>query len=506
MNEKCYYDLEYSRKLKKLYDSKYIFAPDNVTTNLKDFTSNSSLTNCSENIREFFVTTAEYNTSNAESIKKEVVQPLEKLITQQTDEGVKIEKEYKKVDKEYKDYCNNLEKAKTKFLLLSSQAEVSVRDYELGLLSHYELNIEKLKKNRDEKLREAKESEKIYIHHLSITNSFRINFIEENKRIFSLLESLDYSFSIQVKEAFQKYIAYNNANLTNQNFDLDKLKQSISTINIDADLQNFIKFNKVDCDYPSKHDYIEYGIKLRENPPFEYNYPPEAVLKIVNTVYSNFEYKKTKWDFNEETIKLKICYLIKKIFEDSLISDEELKMINVIIQDKDYKLYFLSHLNSYRIKGIFNLKEKNFEILGEILKKILNSHVYSSTSKQGSRKGTEQLRESRKFSENEDLNTKTQRSISSDLVIGKYEIIEIENPKIERSESTKIYGDEEYNLIHAKSLQDADAEYYEACKYVIILSQTFKCGKLSLQSKIENEEVLKKKEFWENMIQRKNFI
>jgi hypothetical protein len=54
-------------------------------------------------------------------------------------------------------------------------------------------------------------------------------------------------------------------------------------------------------------------------------------------------------------------------------------------------------------------------------------------------------------------------------------------------------------------VMNEDIKDYESARYCIILSQTYhyindKSEKISLQEKIENHEILKKSEFWENFI------
>lgn len=428
--EKVSFELDYSKKLKKLYDYNYTFLNEG------------SLTFCSENIREYINTMSIYSQESAESIKNEVIKPLEKVISMQLEEGSKLEKEHKKIERDYKDQISSLEKAKGKFLNLSMIAENATRDYELSKITPLNNNIEKNQKNCLSALKEVKDAEKYYLQQLTQTNNLRGFYIEENKRLLSTFEALDYCFSNICKESFQKFIVYTNAHISNQNFDIDKLKQSLNKIDVDSDLQEFIKVNKTELVLPPKHEYCEYNIKLQENPCIESNYPAEIVLKIISVIHDNFEMKASNWDYTEEVNKLKIGEMIKKVFNDSDIYDDERKLINSLLHNKKYRLFFLNSLNSYRIKGIFQIKEKNFEIMGEILKKILNCLS---------------------FEENENKD------------------------KMEYSE-----------------LVTADKDYFEAAKYVIILSQTFKCKNESLQSKIEGEPILQTRQFWENMIQSKS--
>lgn len=434
--DKVSLDLEYSKKLLKLYENNSIIK-DEGTISL-----------CANNIRDYFFTLSSYTQETSELTKRDILKPIERTLSEQNEIGSKLEKEHKKLDKEYKEQINQLEKAKMKFLLACSNAEINTRDHELSKISLFPQNLEKIHLKCINSLKEAKEAEKMYLIQLTITNNLRGQYIEEHKRIFSHLEALDYCFADICKESFQKYIVYSNAHISNQTFDLDKLKKCLSFINIDADMQDFINKNKVELIYPPKHEYNEYEIKLKETINEGY-YPPEISLKIINTINENFEIKKSSWNYEEESNKLKITFMIKKIFNDDEISNEERIFINNLLKETNYQYFFLNNLNTYRVKGQFNIKEKNFEILGEILKKILNSPKSNKSRKNS---------------------------------------LNVENDN---------KSEDEINFLNA------DKDYFEACKYVIILSQTFKCNNISLQTKIENEVILQKTEFWENMIQCK---
>lgn len=448
--------------MKKLYNYEYNFSYfENLTDvyinnhNIDNQYNNrniSSLTLSALNIREFFNTSSQYKIETSNSVINDTIKPMNNLISQQLDLGSKLKDEFRRLEKDYKESINNLEKQKNKFLNHYIQVENNTRDYELSKLNPMnQINTDKLAVKVNNILKEAKEIEKAYLIQLSQANNLRGQFIEEVKRILAIFENLDVELSNIFKSSFQKYVVYYSANLTNISFDFDKIKKSVSSINTDKDKINFIQKNKKPYEYPIKHDYNGYHIKLQENMNTESQYPPEIVIKIVDTIQSNFLMKTSEWDCECEINKLHVCKIVRNIFEKDSITNEDRITTCKLLNDNRLRLFFLKQLNNYRIKGVFNIKENNFDVIGEILKKIINSCVISSKKSSSYRKKS-------------DDNT--------------FDNIE-------------------------EVLSNADKEYYENCKFVIILSQTFKCDGVLLQEKIENEPIFKTREFWVNMIQSK---
>lgn len=384
---------------------------------------NNSLSKCANNIRDYYNNLYNYLHEYSEMVKKEIVKPIEVLINIHNDTGIKLDKDYKKIDKEYKDSITNLEKAKTKYHSTYSQLESAAKDFETAKVCLLQTGIDKFQNKQYNILKEAKDSEKAYLKQLSLTNNIRINYIDELKRILNSFEKLDVEYNCTCKEVFQKYSIFTNALVANQNYDIDKLKKSVNSISIHNDIQDFIYSNKTNNKYPSIHEFYQYKINLQSKPAYEYPYPTEVILNTIQTLHNNFEVKNTNWNYYEELNKVKINEIATNAIKGEDISQEDKNMLVELLEDKKYRIQFLSSLNNFRIKGYFNISTVAYEIIGLILKKII-------------------------------------------------ELVTKNND-------------------------------YESAKYVIILSQTFKNNDKCLQSSIQEEPILKGKEFWENMIARK---
>ena len=361
LNEKANLDLDYSKKVKKLYDYNYLLNSD------------TSLGICALDMREYYNNLSSYCNDYAESLKKEVVYPIDQLIMSQLEFGSRIEKENKRIDREYIESVSTLERTKQKYLNLSQIAESATKDYETSKICQIQTSIDKFQNKSIASLKEAKDAESVYIHQLKITNKVRENYINECTKILNTLEDMDYKLSLLSKESFQKYSIFSNAFVTNQNYDMDKLKNSLTQINIEQDNQRYIEKNKKNYIHPPEFVFNHYKFQLKIKPVYEHNIPVEVVLNTIRTLQNTFELKYDDWSYEDELNKVKV-YEISNIAIRGAEIDDNLKSDLVKLLDiKKYRLLFLSLLNNHRVKGQFNINQASYELIGQIFKKILIS-------------------------------------------------------------------------------------------------------------------------------------
>ena len=108
--------------MKKLYNYEYNFSYfENLTDvyinnhNIDNQYNNkniSSLTLSALNIREFFNTSSQYKIETSNSVINDTIKPMNNLISQQLDLGSKLKDEFRRLEKDYKESINNLEKQK----------------------------------------------------------------------------------------------------------------------------------------------------------------------------------------------------------------------------------------------------------------------------------------------------------------------------------------------------------------------------------------------------------
>lgn len=371
-------------------------------------------------MREYLNNVSIYYCEYVEAIRRDVIKPLELQLSVDYEHGLKLEKEHKKVNSDYIDIVYQLEKAKTKFLSLSQISENSAKDYETAKICMNTTGVERFQIKSISSLKESKDAEKSYIHCLKQANNIRANYIDEMKRILNQMEQYEMQLSEKCKEAFQRYSVFLNAFVTNQHFDIDKLKQSAVQIDIHKDLNNFILKNQKNYIHPSPHEFFPYRFQLKQKHPHEFNLPTEVVLNTIKTLQDNLEIKYDDWNYEEELKKVKVNTIANNAIRGEDVSNEERTLILELLKQKQFRLQFLTSLNNYRIKGQFTISLPSFELIGYILKTILQI------------------------------------------------VVEVDD--------------------------------FESSKYVIILSQTFKNGDVSLQQCIQNEEILQTRGFWEKML------
>ena len=99
--------------------------------------------------------------------------------------------------------------------------------------------------------------------------------------------------------------------------------------------------------------------------------PPEYVIEISKIINSNFSYipRLEIGDYEEPNSRI-INTVAQKMFNDDVISKKEENFINNVLKKKEYQLIFLKNINSFREKGKFILNNKNFIILGNIIRTI----------------------------------------------------------------------------------------------------------------------------------------
>jgi hypothetical protein len=117
----------------------------------------------------------------------------------------------------------------------------------------------------------------------------------------------------------------------------------------------------------------------------------EDIYNIVKEIY-NYDFisiNKSEYDLEIEKEKLKILDLTKKLLSYELdrpeiITDEEVKILyNMINNNDEYTLCFLSVLNQFRGKSIYEMPKRVFDIIINIFQNSLNSLEKSKNMKIG---------------------------------------------------------------------------------------------------------------------------
>jgi len=302
----------------------------------------------------------------------------------------RIEKEYKRLEKEYKDSIISIEKSKIKYFQSSQQAESTIKDYETAKILKINSDYEKLNQKSTQILKEAKELERIYMNQVLIGNEQIERFENENIRKIKEIEEYDSRISKICKETFQKYIIFTNVFTYNQNYDIDKLKFALGEINFEKEFDSFDNKNKLNFVEANKQmpikplSYSGYTPQLKSKPIYEYNnIPYEVVLNTIKTINENLDVNNIDgaWDYEEEMNKIKIYEISNMIFRGVAIDDYKKDELVSLIHIKKYRSFFLQTINNFRIKSK-EIPNDTFDFLGQIFTKIMlqieNDHDYES--------------------------------------------------------------------------------------------------------------------------------
>jgi hypothetical protein len=278
MCEKNKYDSEYSKGMKKIYDSNYsLIGEESLGDGMKAYRNN-------------FYNLYQYYNEHANAIKKEVIEPAKKLMEDQNSIGKKIYNDIKRYEKDYKDAMSNLEKSKSKFLTFARTAELKKLDSELAKLSSIPLSDkESFHTKSTSALKEAKEAERQYISALNYTNLVRSAYIDGSKSVlynFQLLEEELIDFS---KNILRKFFILSNKKYKECLYETEQNYEQIEKINMQNDINTFIEMNQTFSVPPGQIEYVPYSIYLQSKPYEDFNYPADVIYNVIVTLQSLFE-------------------------------------------------------------------------------------------------------------------------------------------------------------------------------------------------------------------------
>ena len=326
---------------------------------------------------------SEIHMKNVSSIENDIIYNLSEMLSKQFTKSKELDNEFK---------CGTISKFRDVIKGFESKQQEyysSVKLAENKILSNQKLiddNVQKGKTNfklpskDDDKqkatIKFAKTKEKEYQAIVKDTNESRTNYINKIQNIMTGYQTLDDEFIQCIKVTFNEY-----SNLTVQLYNqlkdvYDKGISVYNDISSSKDINNFIEKNKTMIRPPDEFKFIPYSSELvsqriggkkvlRDN---VYN----KVVKILDdtfvTTTSEYEEFKSDYEFiNKEAIS---------IFDDSNNKDENIsnsKILNLLKQKDNYRIYFLNTINQYRIKGLFQITKKTYNILVYIMNVILET-------------------------------------------------------------------------------------------------------------------------------------
>ena len=363
----------FSENIKKIFDM-----------NLS-ITTNESLSVGIENFRNFLLFNHNFLEKYISSIISEAINPLNTL---QETLLKKLNNNYKETinaEKNYESYINQIDFTRNKFHSRAKQVENKLLDLEMIKNNNKDNNIEEqMEQNNMDKLEEevnnfigfAKDSEKIYLSYIKYTNRIQDEFIETKKRNLNEIQSLEIELGEKIKLCLNKYYTLQLNYFKNINSEIEKNIISLEKIDINNDIQLYIKNNKTNGIPPFKFDYVPYISNLDRQNIFN---DDENIKKI--SVKIKEEMKKI---FPEEkdisALKTKTDKDIEN-FINSILNGEKENVIYAneenlkIISNKNLRRLFLKYLYKLRNSSHLVLNDLSYKIIGNLLKECIN-HSY----------------------------------------------------------------------------------------------------------------------------------
>jgi hypothetical protein len=279
LTEKYNYEYDNANGMKKIYETSY------AVTNMP------SLKNGILAFKNDLFNQYTYSIDFLNSLKEEIIEPLKTILNHQTTKGKIFNNEYRKVEKDFKDIVDKLEKSRIKFHNCAKNAEESKVQTELAKLS---FTIPKEQKSKLEiksqnLLKEAKEAEKIYISNISNANNIRELYIDTMKKMLNEFQSLEEKLIEAVKDSLRKYVIYQVAMIRNLQYDIERKASVMEAINIQSDIRDFIENNSTNAILQHKFEFIPYVSEIEGRSNVEsFKYPKDILFNIKNFISNVF--------------------------------------------------------------------------------------------------------------------------------------------------------------------------------------------------------------------------
>ena len=364
--------------LSEYYSSQTSLAND--LKRLSEYITNNPITSfqsLSEGISSFqtdLLNQYDYLNEFLNNMKIEILEPL-KLLKERLIKTLNNNiSEMNSKEKIYNNYITQLENAKNKFHInvketeqLKLKTEVLKKKFLINQNNNYNEEIKKDEIKCLNLLKNAKESENIYITLIIDTNKLQDEYIEIKKKNINQIQSMEEELGENIKDSLRKYIIFQVSYIRNFQYDIDKKAKIMENIDIIKDISNYIYNNSTNAIPPFKYDYIPYISELNINNSFN------NIMKDVNTFIENiFTFDKAKEII---LLKNKTDLDIEEISEEIFTTNQDIKdfdknkkeKINKFIINKRDRREFLKILNNLRRKKGLNINNIIYNNISKIL-------------------------------------------------------------------------------------------------------------------------------------------
>ena len=280
LNEKHNYELEFAKGMKKIYDMNFAV------------TKMPSLQNGILAFKNDLLNQFNYTMEFTTSLREEVIDPLKLIMGEQNNSAKNLNAEAKKVEREYKDCADRMEKARIKFHNYAKFSEDCKLQSELAKLNSIITQDQKsrFETKAQNSLKDAKEAERVYISLVNIANNSRDVYIETMKRMLNEFQSMEEKLIETIKDSLRKYVIYQVALVRTMQYDVERKASVMEAINVQADIRSFVEKNATSSLPPNKFEFIPYMSEVDSRANVESNKYPKEVLDNVKNFISNVFY------------------------------------------------------------------------------------------------------------------------------------------------------------------------------------------------------------------------
>ena len=292
-------------------------------------------------------------------------------------------KEIEKVKKEFMTDAANAENYLIKMKIMKKNGEINQNANVIVNSDENKNNEEHSEKdNSQEILNKMRVSESNYTHITKSVKIFEDSYKSRATAAINSSISTNLEFAKAIKEKVSSMLIYLKNNAKMQLTEVDTYLQEIDKFTIEQRYDEIIRQSMTN-DKPLKIIEQEpYHIKLLQ----EYNanksvdnkdLSEEDVADVIKNISDNLRIKKTKnFDLVEEKKRFDLIRISKKFLTSEPMVDvpqNDIENLKTILNEMKYRIEFLQNLNDLRVKGVFIIPEKNFNIISDILYLCLNT-------------------------------------------------------------------------------------------------------------------------------------
>lgn len=446
---------EYSNNLEILYNQFFIelnYFTDEKSINDKDnkkYTIDIFLNAFLENIKKESTLFKDYS-----KLIKKNLNSFEQNLKIQYEMNSHLNELFKTYEIKFKNIIQNVKKYKDEYEKAGKSVEKTKRDYEI---MNEEIKNQKEKNDTDnlkykkcveennQKMKEAKEKQKNYEDYLVIANKEREKYIELSEKIYDLAQKLDSEYIELIKNNIKSLLNF-ESELFNKIIKENKsMINNINLININAEIEQFAntKFPKFSLPKPFIYEPYTPYLYLRERQKSDNsNTQSQNIYKVIVNDLNHLFLSKKYTNINEKA---------NNSTNENNINNNSEKKTN--IEDIDY----IRNI----VHEIWNSKKIDFKKLNILFK-------------------------------NADLRLIFLRELNQYRNEGLFIL-----DKLSYDNLTEVF-----NIIINTSKKEKDFENIKSC---MILSETFfksiNDNNILLQKEVMKNEIWKKKDFWEDIIE-----